>query len=48
MALAGAIAALTGFVLGRVGARHAGEESVTKPLGDRAARRRCRYQTVRG
>jgi hypothetical protein len=48
MALAGAIAALTGFALGRVRARHAGEESVTEPLGDRAARRRCRYQTARG
>jgi hypothetical protein len=38
MAPAGAIAALTGFALGRVRARHAGEESVTEPLGDRAAR----------
>jgi hypothetical protein len=45
MALAGAIAALTGFALGRV---RAGEESVAEPLGDRAARRRCRYQTARG
>jgi hypothetical protein len=46
LALAGAIAALTGFALGRMRARHAGEESVTEPLGDRAARRRCRYQTL--
>jgi EmrB/QacA subfamily drug resistance transporter len=39
MALAGAIAALTGFALGRVRARHAGEESVTEPQGGAAATR---------
>jgi hypothetical protein len=39
MALAGAIAALTGFALGRIRARHAGEESVTEPQGGAAVTR---------
>jgi hypothetical protein len=38
MALAGAIAALTAFALGRVPARH-GEESVTEPQGGAAVTR---------